>query len=283
MQVTAALGAAIPSVVAGTKDHAGYVNASGASARFNQPYGIFVNPDGTLLVADQRNGAVRKITSGVVSTVVKNSNLVHMSNLARTSDGAIAVNNGGTTVLYKNGILNPIHKIGCPHCNTGGVSKSADSSFFWYADNLYDFSSVVYLESIRPDGTFGAGAGGAIAESDDENIVAATAVSTTLNDNKFITLTNGVYEVTHAGAVVNILSPTTFGNLTDIAANKDGTKLYVADQGDIKLITRCASCPTKLTVVASHVDASGLALSNSEKVLFFTSSKHHTVNKINLP
>jgi hypothetical protein len=278
-----AAAAAVPIVVAGSRDHAGYTNASGGSARFNQPYGIFVNPDGTLLVADQRNGAVRKITNGVVSTVVKNTSLVGISNLARTNDGTIAVNHGGTTVLYRSGGLNPIYKIGCPHCSTGGLSKSADGTFFWYPDNLFDGESVVYLESIKPDGTFGAGAGGAIAHSDDANIVAATAVSTTLNDNKFITLKHGVYEVTHAGALLNILPPTTFGGLTDIAVNKDGTKLYLADQGDIKLITRCAGCPTLLTVVATHVDAKGLALSNSEKVLFFTSSLHHTVNKVNLP
>jgi hypothetical protein len=277
--------AAVPTVVAGSKDHAGYVNATGGSARFNQPYGIFVNPDGTLLVADQRNGAVRKISNSVVSTVVKNSGLVGISNLARTNDGTIAMNDQGTTVLYKSGPLNYINFPGCQHCSTGGLSKSADGTFFWYPNNLYDGESVVYLESIKPDGTPGAGAGGAIASTDgaDGAIVYATAVSTTSNDNKFVTLPHGVFEVTHSGSVLNILSPTTFDGLTDIAVNKDGTKLYLADKGDIKVITRCATCPTLLTVLAAHVDATGLALSNSEKVLFFTSSLHHTVNKINLP
>ena len=258
----------VPILVAGFKDHAGYTNATAGSAKFNQPYGIFVNPDGTLLVADQRNGAVKKIANGVVSTVVIDSNLVGISNIAGTKDGTIAMNNQGFTVLYKGGNLNYINFPGCQHCSTGGVSRSADGSFFWYANNLYDGESAVYLESIKPNGDPGGGPSASIAKSQDA-VVAATAVSTTLNDNKFIALQQTIYEVTHAGKVLHILSITTFDELTDIAVNKDGTKLYVADRGNIKLITRCSlSCPTLLTALIAHVDATGLALSNSEKVLF---------------
>jgi hypothetical protein len=271
-----------PVLVAGFKDHAGYANASGASALFNQPFGIFVNTDGTLLVADQKNGAIRKITNSVVSTVTKNTVLVGISNIAGTKDGTIALNDKGSTVLYKANNLNIISFPGCQHCSTGGVSKSADGTFFWYVNNLYDGESAVNLEAIRPDGSPGGGQSGAIASSDDASAI-GNAVSTSLNDNKFVTLAHGVYELTHSGALLNILTPTTFDGITDIAVNKDGTKLYLADNGDIKLITRCPTCPTVLTVLATHVDATGLALSNSEKVLFFTSPKHHTISKLNLP
>jgi hypothetical protein len=271
----------VPVVVAGSKDNSGYTNATAGSAKFNQPSGIFVNTDGTLLVADLGNGAVRKITNSVVSTIVKNSGLVGISDLAASKDGTIAMNDRGTTVLYKNGNLNYIDMPGCQHCSTGGLSKSADGTFFWYANNLYDGESAVFLESIKPNGNPGGGTGGGIATSEDA-LVAATSVSTTLNDNKFITLQQTIYEITHSGALYHVLPNTTFDGLTDIAVNKDGTKLYIADGGDIKLITRCSTCPTILTVLIAHVDATGLALSNSEKVLFFTSAKHHTVNKINL-
>lgn len=278
----AAAQALIPILIAGSKDHAGYTNSTGTGARFNQPYGIFVNADGTLLVADQRNGAVRKITNSVVSTLVKNTGLVGISNIAGSKDGTVALNDNGATVLYKANNLNFVDLPGCQHCSTGGVSKSADGSFFWYVNNLYDGESAVNLEAIRPDGNPGGGKTRQVASSDSA-IVYATAVSSTLNDNKFLTFPHGIYEVTHSGSVLNILTPTTFDGLTDIAVNKDGTKLYLADKGDIKLITRCTTCPTVLTVLATHVDATGLALSNSEKVLFFTSVKHHTVSKINLP
>jgi hypothetical protein len=214
--------------------------------------------------------------------VIKSSGLVGISNIAGTKDGTIALNDQGTTVLYKANNLNYINFPGCQHCSTGGVSKSADGTFFWYVNNLYDGESAVNLDAIRPDGNPGGGQGRQIAASDSA-IVFGTAVSTTLNDNKFVTLLHGIYEITHSGALLNILAPTTFDGLTDITVNKDGTKLYLADNGDIKLITRCTTCPTILTVLATHVDATGLALSNSEKVLFFTSVKNHTVSKLNLP
>jgi DNA-binding beta-propeller fold protein YncE len=273
--------APVPVIVAGSRDHAGYTNATGGSARFNQPSGIFVNPDGTLLVADSRNGAVRKIANSVVSTVVKDARLVGTSSLAASKDGTIALNDEGETVLFKSGNLTFLENIGCPHCSTGGLSKSSDNSFFWYLTNIYDGESAVHLNAISPNGD-NLHRGGIIAESDAAPVY-ATAVSTTLNDNKFVTLQHTIYELTHSGTLAHILPNTTFDGLTSIAVNKDGTKLYVADNGDIKLITRCNTCPTLLTVLVAHADASGLALSNSEKVLFFTSSKHHTVNKINLP
>lgn len=277
-----AVNALVPVLVAGFKDHAGYTNSTGTSARFNQPYGIFVNVDGTLLIADQRNGAVRKITNSKVSTIVKNTSLVGISSIAGTKDGTIALNDNGATVLYKGNDLNYVYFPTCEHCSTGGLSKSADGTFFWYVNNLYDGVSGVNLEAIRPDGNPGGGPTKQVAFSDSA-LVYGAAVSSTLTDNKFLVFPHGIYEITHSGSLLTILTPTTFDGITDISVNKDGTKLYLADNGDIKLITRCATCPTVLTVLASHVDATGLALSNSEKVLFFTSVKHHTVSKINLP
>lgn len=48
----------------------GYINATGSSARFNDPRGIAVGPDGMVYVADTYNNCIRKITpDGVVSTL----------------------------------------------------------------------------------------------------------------------------------------------------------------------------------------------------------------------
>jgi hypothetical protein len=271
----------VPLVVAGSKDHAGYTNATGTNARFNHPYGITVNTDGTLLVADSLNGAIRKIENSVVSTVVKDPLIVGLRNLAVTKDGTIALNHWGNTVLYKNGNLNFLDDPGCPHCSTGGLSKSADGTFFWYNKNLSDGRSEVILRSITVNGDAGPSNGGLIVDSDTE-FVYGTAVTTSLHDNKFITLHKSIYQFSHSGNLYPILPNTPFIALTDIVVSNDGTKLYVADNGDIKVINRCSTCQTTLSVLAANVDATGLALAHSEKVLFFTSSKHHTVNKINL-
>ncbi len=55
--------------VAGIPDKAGYADGKGSEARFGYPMGLAMEPDGNLLVADQR-GMVRRVTpEGEVSTV----------------------------------------------------------------------------------------------------------------------------------------------------------------------------------------------------------------------
>jgi streptogramin lyase len=48
----------------------GYRNGAAAQAQFNQPMGLALAPDGALYVADSKNGCIRKIEHGLVSTVV---------------------------------------------------------------------------------------------------------------------------------------------------------------------------------------------------------------------
>lgn len=72
--------------LAGSAGQSGAINDTGAAARFNQPAGIFVSGDGSLLyVADQGNHVIRKIVvSGGVATV---STLAGSAGLAGFDDG----------------------------------------------------------------------------------------------------------------------------------------------------------------------------------------------------
>jgi sugar lactone lactonase YvrE len=54
--------------LAGTVDASGYVNDTGAAARFAQPYDLVLLPDGDLVVTDQGNHRMRRVTlAGVVT------------------------------------------------------------------------------------------------------------------------------------------------------------------------------------------------------------------------
>jgi hypothetical protein len=62
-----ATGAVTP--LAGTSGRTGLVDALGDSARFNQPYGSALLPDGSVVVADYGNNVIRRVTlDGDVST-----------------------------------------------------------------------------------------------------------------------------------------------------------------------------------------------------------------------
>ena len=58
------------SLIAGGLDSPGFTNGNGSAARFNRPYGLTALSDGTLLVADQNNHSIRRVTlAGSVTTL----------------------------------------------------------------------------------------------------------------------------------------------------------------------------------------------------------------------
>lgn len=61
----------VVTTIAGTWDQAGFVDDTGAAARFSRPYGIAVRPDGNLVVADHDNHRLRLVivATGAVSTL----------------------------------------------------------------------------------------------------------------------------------------------------------------------------------------------------------------------
>jgi len=62
--------AGVVTTLAGLAGFDGSANGTGSAARFNQPYGVAVDTEGNVLVADTDNNTIRKVTSaGVVTTL----------------------------------------------------------------------------------------------------------------------------------------------------------------------------------------------------------------------
>lgn len=68
----------VVSTVAGST--AGYVDATGADARFHVPTGVVADDDGNLFVADTSNHRVRRVTTGTLSSFFGNARLDTVTN-----------------------------------------------------------------------------------------------------------------------------------------------------------------------------------------------------------
>jgi sugar lactone lactonase YvrE len=145
--------------LAGTAGQEGLVNATGAAARFNEPYGLAVDDAGNVYVADASNNAIRKITSaGVVTTVAGGG-------LAGSTDGTgsaarldeprgIAIDTTGTLYVadYDNHLIRKITAAGIVTTlagqadvpgNADGVGTAA--SFRGPMGIAVDAAGVVYV------------------------------------------------------------------------------------------------------------------------------------------
>jgi sugar lactone lactonase YvrE len=86
LQILNTTGAPTLTTLAGTDGVAGYVDGVGTAARFDRPYGMTFAPNGDILVADQNNNRIRRVTlTGVVSTYAGNGTAAYTNGSLLTS------------------------------------------------------------------------------------------------------------------------------------------------------------------------------------------------------
>jgi kumamolisin len=112
------------SVFAGKSGTSGYVNATGTSARFNNPLGVAVDSSGNVYVADFGNYVVRKINSSrVVTTLAGTPNVGGYLDGVGTSalfNSAAGVSVDGSGNVYVSDAVIPLNGSGSPDSPAAG-------------------------------------------------------------------------------------------------------------------------------------------------------------------
>ena len=140
---------------------AGLFDASLANAQFRQPYGLCSDSLGNIYVADTYNHCIRKISGGMVTTILGNGSVGDVD-----ANGTNARFNHPTGVFYKYGILyicdnlnNKIKKMDA----AGNVTTIAGSGVWSYQDGPVAQAAFKEPKSITVDNT------GAVFVADYEN------------------------------------------------------------------------------------------------------------------
>jgi hypothetical protein len=194
----------------------GNADGTGAAASFNQPSGI--TTDGTnLYVAEMGNNEIRKIViaTGAVTTLAGSTTAGHADDTgtAASFSGPADITTDGTNLYVVEYQNNEIRKIVIA---TGAVTTLAGSTTAGHADGTGAAASFSGPTGITTDGT-----NLYVAECSNGEIrciVIATGAVTTLAGS------------TTAGSVDGTGAAARFNEPYDITT--DGTKLYVADNGN---------------------------------------------------
>ncbi len=133
--------------LAGQTGVPGYAEGTGAKAQFSRPYGAAALPDGTVLVADQTNNRIRRVTLGGVVTTFAGTGAMGANNGSAASatfnmPEALAITSGGTVYVadHDNHLIRRISQ--------GVVTTEAGDGKAGFVDGLGASAEFYGLEGI---------------------------------------------------------------------------------------------------------------------------------------
>jgi hypothetical protein len=258
-------------VIAGKAGISAAVDGNGSQARFLSPSGIFVNADGSLLVADF-HGNIRKLDHDTVVTTIPfpadggGNPFDGASDVASAGDGTIAVVDGrelwlvnGPNAFYSENSGNIF----------SGIDRDPSGKTFWYTGKSELFQTIpLGGDQVPIDLTV-------------QGTQDFKAICTSNNGVKYLATLNKMFKYTKSSVSASIFPNFSFTNITSIAASRDGFKVYIADSGNIRAIRNNSKFPKEITTILTGQQVVGITLSNSEKYIYFTTAKN-TVNKLAL-
>jgi hypothetical protein len=257
-------------IIAGKTGISAAVDGNGQQARFLSPSGVFVNTDASLLVADF-HGSIRKLVHDTVVTTVPfpadggGNPFDGASDVAVSRDGTIAAVDKEELWLYNGPEAFYSEN---PSDNYGGIDKDPLGNGFWYIGISAMFQMSLHYQYSPLPLTVG-------------NARNFKAISASNNGVKYFSTVNQMFKYTKSGVSARIFPDFTFTNITSITSSRDGFKVYVADNGDIRMISNNSLYPKDIKTILTGQHVVGIALSNSEKYIYFTTTTN-TVNKLAL-
>jgi gliding motility-associated-like protein len=253
-------------VIAGTPGQGGYVDATGAAARFEQPNDVALDAAGNIYVADATNNVIRKITpAGVVTTLAGRGTTALTTFVFPASVAVDAAGNVYLTDTFDNEIkeVTPqgvvsIFAGGGTQLNGQGTQASFSapsgitidkSGNFYVADQGNDL-----IRKITPTGLVStiAGQQGVKGSANGQGTVATFSrlneITVDGNGNVYVTDANLVRKITAGGLVSTFAGSGAFASVDGKGtaasfegpwgvAVEPGGLVYVAEYGKIRKIT----------------------------------------------
>ncbi len=209
-----------------------FANGVGTSASFNSPYGVAVDSSGNVIVADQANQRIRKVTlDGVVTTLAGDGFGAWAPNVGRWIDGTgsgasfnkpsgVVVDSNGNVIVGDQG-NNRIRKV----TSGGVVTTLAGSGSAAFADGTGTGASFSYPFGVAVDSS------GNVIVAEDYNYrirkITANSVVTTLAGDGFGSPNGGRWiDGTGTGA--------SFNRPSGVAVDSSGN-VIVADSGNNRI------------------------------------------------
>ena len=220
--------------IAGSPGAPGNVDDTGTSARFNQPEGLALDGAGTLYVADNFNGKVRKValdTLVVTTTAVAGAGLSRPVGLVFDGAGGLYVTDDQmvSKVAVATGAVSPIAGLA-----DGWGSIDAEGA----AARLHD-----------PDGIAMDGAG-TLYVVDTTNDTIRKVVAGTRSVTTFVGMTGTIGSADGRGVPATFTAPEAL--TVDAAGN-----IYVADSSTVRVISHATGATITLAGGASYGSADG--------------------------
>lgn len=225
--------AGVVTLLAGVTGSAGFNNGAASTAQFSRPTGVAVDGAGNVYVADYNNHLIRKIASGVVTTVAGSAGVFGTSDGTGTSAEfrnpfGVALNSAGTQLFVSDQSNQTIRMITLP----GGVVTT-------YAGLAN--ASTYYVNGATSDARFNTPRGiavdsvGNVYVADAGNLVVrkidTAGFVTTLAGHLFTPFLVGFNDGPGNGARFSTLTPMSpFGGPCGVAVDSGGN-VYVTDQG----------------------------------------------------